>query len=320
MALIHPVPGRIFHASMDEAHKRASQIQAREKKVAIKVRELAKVEYLSESVFGKTDAVVKKTVNFDELPPFQKELAVSMVNLDEVKRALHSLGWAGKKILQLGKDYRRKMRGKADLKEVTRMRKQFEKRSEDILDGVDGDIKIIKKASRALKRMPSVRKMKTVLIAGYPNVGKSSLLNELSDSRVDVQPYPFTTKSILVGYMKEGYRRFQLVDTPGILDRPARNEIEKQAVTALKHLSKKIIFVIDPSETCGYKIAQQEELMEKVKEELGADVMVVYSKADLPRADVDSKPKAKSLSVSVGDEKAIKELKKRIVEWFGAKA
>ncbi|MCK4327240.1 MAG: 50S ribosome-binding GTPase [Candidatus Diapherotrites archaeon] len=320
MALIHPVPGRIFHASMTEAHKRARQIRAREKKVAIKVRELARVEYLSESVFGKTDAVVKKTVNFNELPPFQRELAGSLVNLDELRRALHSLGWAGKKILQLGKDYRRKMRGKSDLKEITRLRKQFEKRAEDILDGVEGDVKIIKRAERALKKLPSIRKMKTVLIAGYPNVGKSSLLNELSDSKVDVQPYPFTTKSILVGYMREGYRRFQLVDTPGVLDRPARNEIEKQAVAALKHLSEKIIFVVDPSETCGYSVAEQEALKKKLEKELGADVLVVYSKADLqPATGVGGKPapRPRGLSVSVQDKESIKELKGRIVAWFG---
>lgn len=313
MALVHPVPGRIFHSSLAEAHKRAGQIQAREKKVAIKVRELARVEYLSESIYNKTDAVVKKTVNFKEVPPFQRELAASMIDLDELRRALHSLGWAGKKVLQLGKDYRRKMRGKGSISEITRLRKQFEKRSEDILDGVAGDIKIINRSARALRKMPSIRKMKTVLLAGYPNVGKSSLLNELSDSKVDVQPYPFTTKSILVGYMRDGYRRYQLVDTPGILDRPARNEIERQAVTALKHLSEKIVFVIDPSETCGYTVAQQEELMKKVKKELGADILVVYSKRDLGAAGEEPK----GLWLSVQGDGGVKELRERLVAWFG---
>jgi len=321
MALIHPVPGRIFHASMTEAHKRARQIRAKDKRVAIKVRELARVEYLGDSIYGKTDAVVKKTVNFNELPAFQRELAASLTDLDELRRALHSLGWAGKKILELSKHYRRKMRGKNDRMEIMRLRKQFEKRAEDIMDGVAGDIKIIKKSARALRKLPSVRKMKTVLLAGYPNVGKSSLLNELSDSKVDVQPYPFTTKSILVGYMREGYRRFQIVDTPGVLDRPARNEIEKQAVSALRHLSNKILFVVDPSETCGYTVAEQEKLIERLKKELGGDVIVVYSKSDLkPATGADSKPVAEGLSVSVHDKESITELKKRIVAWFGAKA
>lgn len=308
MALIHPVPGNLFKASLVDAQKRARQIQAKNKRVAIKVRELSRVEFLGELIFNKTDPVVKKTVNFRELPAFQKELAGSLVNLDELKRALHSVGWAGKKVFDLSLQYRSKMRGKKDLGEITRLRKQFEKRSEDIIDGVANDIKIINKCEKTLRKMPSVRKMKTVLIAGYPNVGKSSILNKLSDSKVDVQPYPFTTKQILVGYMKHGYQRFQLIDTPGVLDREARNPIEKQAATALKHLSDKVLFVVDPSETCGYTLEQQKDLLERVKKELKPDVMIVYSKADLKAH--------KGLSVSTKDDESIAKLKQEIIAWF----
>ena len=48
---------------------------------------------------------------------------------------------------------------------------------------------------------------------------------------VDVQPYAFTTKSLFVGHMDYRYLRWQVIDTPGILDRPLeeRNTIEMQA-------------------------------------------------------------------------------------------
>ena len=47
---------------------------------------------------------------------------------------------------------------------------------------------------------------------------------------VDVQPYAFTTKSLFVGHMDYRYLRWQVIDTPGILDRPLeeRNTIEMQ--------------------------------------------------------------------------------------------
>ena len=311
MALVHPVPGRIFKASLIEAQKKARQVQAKNKRVAIKVRELTRVELLGELIFGKTDAVVKKTVNFRDLPPFQKELATSMVDLDELRRALHSVGWAGSKVLELSKEYRRKMRGKSDIGEITRLRKQFESRAESIMEGVENDARIINTAAKVLRKMPSIRKMKTVLIAGYPNVGKSSILNRISDSKVDVQPYPFTTKQLLVGYMRDGYRRYQLVDTPGILDREARNAIEKQAAAALRHLSKKVMFVIDPSESCGYTLKQQEGLLKKIEGEIGPDVLVVYSKADIRAHD--------GISVSISDMASIGKLKESIVGWFEEK-
>ncbi len=50
---------------------------------------------------------------------------------------------------------------------------------------------------------------------------------------VDVQPYAFTTKSLFVGHTDYKYLRWQVIDTPGILDRPLedRNTIEMQVRT-----------------------------------------------------------------------------------------
>lgn len=55
---------------------------------------------------------------------------------------------------------------------------------------------------------------------------------------MDVQPYAFTTKSLFVGHMDYRYLRWQVIDTPGILDRPLeeRNTIEMQACRSALHL------------------------------------------------------------------------------------
>jgi nucleolar GTP-binding protein len=84
-------------------------------------------------------------------------------------------------------------------------------------------------------------------------VGKSSLLRCLSSAKPEIAQYPFTTKEIHVGHIEktEKYitKRFQIIDTPGLLDRPLskRNEIEKQAIAALTHLADLIVFVLDVS-------------------------------------------------------------------------
>jgi len=131
----------------------------------------------------------------------------------------------------------------------------------------------------------------TIVIAGYPNVGKSSLLARLSKARPEIAPYPFTTKSANIGHFQwpeagpaHRQKRYQAVDTPGLLEKPAakRNYIEQQAVLALKYLADAVVFVLDPSEACGYDLPTQEKLLAHVRQEFPtAPLMVVENKADL---------------------------------------
>lgn len=58
------------------------------------------------------------------------------------------------------------------------------------------------------------------MICGYPNVGMSSFINKITREAVDVQPYAFTTKSLYVGHTDYKYLRYQVIDTPSILDHP----------------------------------------------------------------------------------------------------
>lgn len=48
-----------------------------------------------------------------------------------------------------------------------------------------------------MSRLPSIDpNTRSLLLCGYPNVGKSSMMNKLTRADVEVQPYAFTTKSL----------------------------------------------------------------------------------------------------------------------------
>ncbi|KAH8045742.1 hypothetical protein JL720_16584 [Aureococcus anophagefferens] len=104
-----------------------------------------------------------------------------------------------------------------------------------------------------------------------------------SRAEVEVQPYAFTTKSLYVGHMDHRYLRWQVIDTPGILDHELekRNVIEMQAVTALAHLPCAVLFFVDVSEQCGYTIEQQSSLFHSIRA-LFADkqLVLVANKTD----------------------------------------
>jgi nucleolar GTP-binding protein len=138
-----------------------------------------------------------------------------------------------------------------------------------------------------LGRLPAIDpNTRTLLICGYPNVGKSSFLKSVTRADVDVQPYAFTTKSLFVGHFDYKYLRFQAIDTPGILDHPLEemNTIEMQSITAIAHLRSAILYFMDLSEQCGYTVQAQMQLFQSIKPLFANKlVFIVINKIDVMR-------------------------------------
>lgn len=136
-----------------------------------------------------------------------------------------------------------------------------------------------------LGRLPSIDpNTRTLLICGYPNVGKSSFLKNITRADVDVQPYAFTTKSLFVGHFDYKYLRFQAIDTPGILDHPLEemNTIEMQSITAIAHLRSAILYFMDLSEQCGYSVQAQIQLFRSIRPLFANKlVFIVINKIDI---------------------------------------
>lgn len=109
-------------------------------------------------------------------------------------------------------------------------------------------------------------------------------MNKITRAEVDVQPYAFTTKSLFVGHTDFKYLRWQVIDTPGILDHSLeeRNIIEMQAITALAHLRSCVLYVMDASEACGHSIEQQVKLFKEIKPLFGdKPILLVVNKIDV---------------------------------------
>ena len=154
-----------------------------------------------------------------------------------------------------------------------------------ILKRLKDPLVYLEQVRQHLGRLPSIDpNTRTLLICGYPNVGKSSFLKSISRADVDIQPYAFTTKSLYVGHFDYKYLRFQAIDTPGVLDHPLEemNTIEMQSITAIAHLRSAILYFMDLSEYCGYSVTAQIQLFQNIKPLFANKlVFIVINKIDL---------------------------------------
>jgi len=219
-----------------------------------------------------------------DVDPFYYEIADAIVDVDRLRQALSQVMWASRQIEDLRDEYTTKIRN-SDVDTARKHRKQAFARMADVMDQIRDDLRYIGDSRDQLKVLPDVQPDEpAIVIAGYPNVGKSSFVNRVTRASNEIAEYPFTTKGVQIGHFDRNHVRYQIVDTPGLLDRPAdeRNDIERQAVGALEHLADVVVFMLDPSGDCGYPLSVQLELREEVRELFGDDVpfLTVANKHD----------------------------------------
>jgi GTP-binding protein len=83
---------------------------------------------------------------------------------------------------------------------------------------------------------------------GFPNAGKSSLLDRFTNARPKIAPYPFTTKIPNLGVLHFDERDIILADIPGLLE--GASDGVGLGIQFLKHISRTaaLIFLIDLSD------------------------------------------------------------------------
>ncbi len=261
---------------LDKAFGRASKVAGRTKKEKT-INKLSTVSNVLRDYFNK---IIKSHPSYDNLPEFYKEMIDVAVGLRKIKKALAALDWANSMTQKI---ITKSIRDVKTGKNPEQVLKSAYGRIASIIEQIDPELRFLNEAKKILREIPSLTDDPTLVVAGYPNVGKSSFVSRISSVKPEIASYPFTTKKIYVGYTEIDGIRIQVIDTPGLLDRPIhkRNEIEKRAILCLKHLSNCILFIIDPTETCGYPIENQLSLLEEVKENFEVPVIAAYSKADM---------------------------------------
>jgi nucleolar GTP-binding protein len=246
---------------------------------------MRKVKFAQTTYGEKFGKIIDGFPIIDDIHPFYADLCNVLYDRDHYKLALGQVN-AGRRVIDtIAKDYVKMMKFSDSLYKAKMLKRAALGRMCTAVKKLSGTLTYLEEVRQHLGRLPTINPAtRTLILTGYPNVGKSSFMNIVTNANVDVQPYAFTTKSLFVGHLDYNYVRWQVIDTPGVLDHPLedRNTIEMTAITALAHLPAAILFFVDVSEMCGSLLHDQIALFHSIKPLFrNRPLLVILNKTDL---------------------------------------
>ena len=260
-------------------------VHARWKISSIRQFYMRKVKFTQNNMLTRLNTILNEFPQLDRIHPFYSDLMNVLYDKDHYKIALSQLNICKQIITNIGKDYIKLLKYGDSLYRCKQLKRAALGRMVKIIRKQKASLAYLEQVRQHLSRLPTIDcNERTLILTGFPNTGKSSFMNKCTKADVEVKNYPFTTKSLYVGHCDYNYLRWQIIDSPGVLDRELkdRNTIEMQAITALAHLNATILYFIDLSPLTQYSIQQQCRLFNQLKPLFNnKPVLIICNKADL---------------------------------------
>ncbi len=139
--------------------------------------------------------------------------------------------------------------------------------------------------------------MKTIALAGNPNVGKSVLFNRLTGVNVSISNYPGTTVDYTEGRARIEGEDYRIIDLPGSFSLEAKDKAEEVSKEMLEEMEPDIVVCVIDATSVERGLYLCMELIER-----GFTLMVVLNMSDEARdenIDIDVEELEKILNVPV---------------------
>jgi len=98
----------------------------------------------------------------------------------------------------------------------------------------------------------------TVVLVGFPSVGKSTLINALTGAKSDVGIYDFTTLKPVPGMLEYNGAKIQLIDLPGLVEGAARGRGRGREIISAVRNSDLVLMISDPFDLSKVDIIKKE--------------------------------------------------------------
>tara|TARA_B110000003_G_scaffold255749_1_gene272798 strand:+ start:3661 stop:4752 length:1092 start_codon:yes stop_codon:yes gene_type:complete len=278
-------PQEILDKAFRKASKQADLVEDPDKYHRVRKQMVRMTQSAADTIDTTLRTWVDKWPSLNALSEFDRALIDAAVGNDDYRKSLGAIQWAAERVRKISGESESKILRLRDIEGFHAARRHAYGRISSIVHQISPQIIWLGEARDILRKLPSVDSAEPVIVvAGSPNVGKSALIGALSSGEPEVASYPFTTKQLHLGHFIHRRRPYQMVDTPGLLDRPMeeRNLIEMQAIAALENVGDVLVFLIDASETGGTSLHEQLSLLREVRNLVTErPIIIAHSKSDL---------------------------------------
>ncbi|KAG0416405.1 Nucleolar GTP-binding protein 1, partial [Dictyocoela roeselum] len=147
-----------------------------------------KVKFIAKEFGDRLSQILEDFPQLDDIHLFYRDLINILYDRDTYKMCLGHVAAVRKVVEATGAEYVRLIKYGESLFQCKQLKRAAFGKMASAVRKLNLDY--LEEVRQHMSRLPKIQMTRTLMLVGYPNVGKSSYMQQITRAKVDVQPYP----------------------------------------------------------------------------------------------------------------------------------